>query len=126
MVVSLGASLALGGRWPFFRSYCGMFALAGGYFGGKLCVGTHTAALMNHVVQQIDKEVSEANRLNEVHKDLLPDYKREAERLLKVKYELLPDLPEAAEMRNKKNRSIDDTVDDLVESYLSERAAMSK
>ncbi|EPY30466.1 hypothetical protein STCU_04052 [Strigomonas culicis] len=127
MLGTLAGSLALGNRIPLMRSYAGWIAMAGGYFGGKACVGTHTSYLLTGVVQQIDKEIVEAQRLDEVNEHSIPDFTRRADALRNMKYELIPSLPEAVEARSaKQDLTLDDRVDQLVDAYTKRKEALAK
>lgn len=127
MLATMAACLTLGNRWAFFRSYSGWIALAGGYGGGKLCLGLHTTTLLSGVVKQLDHEVAEAKRMDEQTEHVVPDYLREAERLTQMKYELMPNLPEAVEARSQHvELTFDDRADALVDAYMKRREALTK
>ncbi|KAK7198097.1 hypothetical protein NESM_000765900 [Novymonas esmeraldas] len=127
MLATMGACLALGNRWAIFRSYSGWIALAGGYFGGKACLATHSSVLLAGVVRQIDEEVEEAKRMDERTEHTVPDYLREVERLKQVKYDLAPTLPEAVEARtHHAEQTLDDRADALINAYLKRKEALQK
>lgn len=127
MAATMGLCLALGNRWPFFRSYSSFFSLAGGYFGGKACLGAHSYVILGGAVKQIEHEISEAQRMDEHTGHMVPDYLREAERLKSLKYELLPTLPEAIAARTEHREvTLDDRADALVDAYLKRKEALEK
>lgn len=126
-MTTMAACLALGNRWAFFSSYSGWIALAGGYAGGKACLGLHLGYLMSGVQQQLDHEITEATRMDEQTSHIVPDYMREAERLRQIKCEMMPTLPEAAAARSHQaEQTLDDRVDALVEAYMKRREALEK
>lgn len=127
MVATMAACLSLGNRWAIFRTYSGWIALAGGYFGGKLCLGMHTSMLMDGVVKQLDHEVDAAKRMDEQTDHIVPEYRQEAERLTKVKYELQPNLAEAVEARSHQTElTLDDRADALIDAYMKRKEALEK
>ncbi|KPI87693.1 hypothetical protein ABL78_3231 [Leptomonas seymouri] len=127
MIITMAACLALGNRWAFFRRYSGWIALAGGYFGGKACLDTHSSVLLGSVVKQLDHEMEEAMRMDEQTNRILPDYMREVDRLKNLKYELQPNLPEAVESRSQHTElSLDDRVDALVDAYMKRKGVLEK
>lgn len=125
MGATLAVCMGIGNRIPLIRSYSGWIALAGGYFGGKACLAVHSQYLLANVVKQLDHEVEEAKRMDEQTKGIVTEYRREAERLTNVKYELMPTLPEAAAAReSRKELSLEDKVDTLIEAYQKRKQAL--
>lgn len=126
-MAAAAVSMTLGNRWAFFRSYSGMIALAGGYFGGKACLAAHCSVLLNNVVKQLDHEVAEAERMDEQTHHIVPDYLQEANRLKQIKYELMPSLPEAVEARSRHTElTLDDRADALIDAYVKRKETLEK
>lgn len=127
MVATMAVCMSAGARVPFLRAYSGWIAVAGGYFGAKVCMGTHTAYLMSSVVRQLDHEVAEARRMDDHTKNIVPDYLQEVDRLTKIKYELMPQLPEAIAARTqRRDRSLNEQADALVDAYLQRKEGLRK
>ncbi|CCW60978.1 unnamed protein product [Phytomonas sp. EM1] len=127
MMATMAICLSLSNRIPFFRSYSGWIAMAGGYFGGKLCMATHTSYLLSGVIKQLNYEIKESQLMDERTEHLVPDYLEESNRLTKMKYELMPTLPEAiAAQADHRDQTLDERADLLVSAYMKRKEALGK
>ncbi|CCW71089.1 unnamed protein product [Phytomonas sp. Hart1] len=127
MMATMALCLSLGRRMPLVRSYSGWIAMAGGYFGGKLCLGVHTSYLLSDVIKQLDREIKESKTMDERMEHLIPDYLEEANRLTKMKFELMPTLPEAiAAHADTHEQTLDERADALVNAFLKRKEALDK